>query len=78
MSGQSGGLVVQSFLILSNLSDHPWAALKLGYQSSVKESESEKKLGAKGPGPALAESSIWGGESTHVDLDLKTSAEEWA
>ncbi len=78
MSGQSGGLVVQSFLTLSNLSDHPGAALKFGYQSSVKESESEKKLGAKGPGPALAGKSIWGSESTHVDLDLKNSAEEWA
>jgi hypothetical protein len=33
---------------------------------------------AKGPGPAQAERSTWGGESTHVDLDLKNSAEEWA
>ncbi len=32
----------------------------------------------KNPGPALAESSIWGGKSTQVDLDLKNSAEEWA
>ncbi len=32
----------------------------------------------KNPGPALEEKSIWGGESTHVDLDLKNSAEEWA
>ncbi len=45
---------------------------------SWKESESKKKLGAKGPGPALAESSIWGSKSDHVDLDLKNSAEEWA
>ncbi len=30
------------------------------------------------PGPALVESSIWGSESTHVDLDLKNSVEEWA
>jgi hypothetical protein len=32
----------------------------------------------KNPDPALEEKSIWGGESTHVDLDLKNSAEEWA
>ncbi len=49
--------------------------MKFDNQSSVKESESKKKLGAKGPGCALAESSIWGGESTHVDLVLKNSAE---
>ncbi len=42
--GRSGGLVVQSFLILSNFSACPRAALKFEYQSSVKESESEKKL----------------------------------
>ncbi len=41
-------------------------------------SKEQEELGAMGPGPALAESSIWGGESTHVDLDLKNSAEEWA
>ncbi len=76
MSGQSGGLIVQSFLILNNFSACPGAALKFGYQSSVKESESEKKLVKKNPGPALAESSIRGGESTHVDLDLKNSAKE--
>jgi hypothetical protein len=28
--------------------------------------------------PVLAESSIWGGKPTHVDLDLTNSAEEWA
>ena len=41
---------------------------------------SEQEVGAKGPGSALAlaESSIWGGESTPVDLDLKNPAEEWA
>ncbi len=80
MSGRSGGLVVQSFLVLSIFSACPGAALKFGYQSSVKESESEKKLVQKNPGPALVvvESSILGGESTHVDLDLKNSVEEWA
>ncbi len=52
--------------------------MKFGYQSSVKESESEKKLVQKNPGCALAESSIWDGESAHVDSDLKNSAEEWA
>ncbi len=52
--------------------------MKFGYLSSVKESVSKKKLGAKGPGPALAESSILDGESTHVDLDFKNSVEEWA
>ncbi len=50
--------MVQSFLILSNFSACPGAALKFGYQSSVKESESEKKLVQKNPGPALVESSI--------------------
>ncbi len=79
MSGWSDGLVVQAFLFLSNFSAcRPGAALNFGYQSSVKESESEKKLVQKNPGPALAESSILGGKSTHVDLDLKNSAEEWA
>jgi len=34
----------------------------------------------KGPGPALADSSVWGGESTPVPvvLDLKNLSEEWA
>ncbi len=32
----------------------------------------------KGPGLALADSSIWGSESTPVDLDLENPAEEWA
>jgi hypothetical protein len=58
LSGQSGGLVVQSFLILSIFLACPGAALKFGYQSSVKESESEKKLVQKNPGPALMERSI--------------------
>jgi hypothetical protein len=31
---------------------------------------SEQEVGAKGPGPALANCSIWVGESTPVDLDL--------
>jgi hypothetical protein len=39
---------------------------------------SEQEVGAKGPGLALADSSIWGSESTPVDLDLKNSVEEWA
>jgi hypothetical protein len=39
---------------------------------------SEREVGGKGPGPALAESSTWGGKSTPVDLDLKNPAEEWA
>ncbi len=39
---------------------------------------SKQKVGAKGPDPALADSSIWGGESTPVDLDLKNPAEKWA
>ena len=73
MSGKVGGLAIQSFLILSNFSACPGAALKFGYQSSVKESESEKKLVQKNPGPVLEEISIWGRESTHVDLDLKNS-----
>ena len=36
---------------------------------------SEQEVGAKGPGLALVDSSIWGGESTPLDLDLKNSAE---
>jgi hypothetical protein len=32
---------------------------------------------AKGPGPALVDSSIRDDESTPVDLDLKNPAEEW-
>jgi hypothetical protein len=39
---------------------------------------SEQEVVAKGPGPALEDSSIWGGESTPVDLDLKDPAKEWA
>ncbi len=39
---------------------------------------SKQEVGAKGPGPALTNSSIWGGESTNVNLDLKNPAEEWA
>ena len=39
---------------------------------------SDRDVGAKGPVPDLADSSIWGGESTPVDLDLKNPAEEWA
>jgi len=40
---------------------------------------SKQKASAKGPGSALADSSIWGGESTPVpmDLDLNNPAEEW-
>ena len=37
---------------------------------------SKQEVGAKGPGPALANSSIWVGESTPVDLDLKNPAAE--
>ncbi len=44
LSGQSGELVVQSFLILSNFSAFPGAALKFRYQSIVKESESKNQL----------------------------------
>ncbi len=44
LSGWSGGLVVQPVLILSNFSARPGAALKFGYQSSVKASENKKKL----------------------------------
>ena len=29
-------------------------------------------MDAQGPGPDLADSSIWGGESTPLDLDLRT------
>ncbi len=79
LSGRSGGLVVQSFLILSNfffslsrVSIEIWIPIKC---QRVREWE---EVGEKSPGPALAESSIWGGKSTHVDLDLKNSAEEWA
>ena len=36
---------------------------------------SEQEVGAKGPGLTLVDSSIWGGESTPLDLDLKNSAE---
>ncbi len=39
---------------------------------------SRQEVGTKGPGPALTDSSIWGSESTPVDLDLKSPAEEWA
>jgi hypothetical protein len=35
-------------------------------------------VGAKCPDPALADSSIWGSESTSVDLDLKNPVEECA
>ncbi len=72
MSGRSGGLVVQSFLILSIFqgSIQIWIPIKC---QRVGEQE---EVGAKYPGPALAESSIWGGESIPVDLDLKKSAEE--
>ena len=36
-------------------------------------------MGAKGPVPDLVDSSIWGGESTPVDLDLKNPEErKWA
>ncbi len=38
----------------------------------------EQKVGANGHGCSLADSSIWIGESTPVDLDLKDLAEEWA
>ena len=38
---------------------------------------SEREVGAnyKGPGPALTDSLIWGGESTPVDFDLKNPVE---
>jgi hypothetical protein len=39
---------------------------------------SEQEVVAKGPGPALVDSSIWGVESTPVDLELKNPAEKWA
>ncbi len=39
---------------------------------------SEQEVGAKGPGPALADKSIWGVESTPVILDLMNPVEEWA
>ncbi len=40
---------------------------------------SEQEVDAKGPGPALVDSSIsWGSESTPVELDMKDPAEEWA
>ena len=39
---------------------------------------SDQEVYAKGPGPALVDSSIWSGESTPVDLDLKDPAKEWA
>ena len=35
-------------------------------------------MDAQGPGPDLADSSIWGGESTPLDLDLKNPEEKWA
>jgi len=35
----------------------------------------EQEVGAKGPDPALMDSSIWGSESTPVDLDLKNTLE---
>ncbi len=38
----------------------------------------QEEVGAKGSGPALWESSIWGGEFPHVDLDLKNTAKEKA
>ncbi len=42
LSGWAGGLAVQYFLILSNFSACPGAELKIGCQSSVKESASKK------------------------------------
>jgi hypothetical protein len=39
---------------------------------------SKQEVVAKGPGPALVDSSIWDDESIPVDLDFKNSAEEWA
>jgi hypothetical protein len=38
---------------------------------------SKQEVGAEGSGPALVDSSIKGGESTPVDLDLKNPPEEW-
>jgi hypothetical protein len=42
-----------------------------------KSQRARRHFGAKGPGPALVESSIWGSESP-VDMDWKKSAEKWA
>jgi len=39
---------------------------------------SKREVGAKHPGSALADSSIWGGEFTPGDLDLKNPVEDWA
>jgi hypothetical protein len=39
---------------------------------------SEQDVGAKGPSPALVDSSIWDSEFTPVDLDLKNPAKKWA
>ncbi len=44
LSGQAGGLDVQSFLILSNFSACPGAVLKIGCQSTVKKSASKKSV----------------------------------
>ncbi len=44
--------------------------------SSKCQRVSKQENGAKGPDPALADSSIWGGKSTPVDLDLKNPAKE--
>ncbi len=38
---------------------------------------SKQEVGAKSPGAALMDSSICGGESSPVDLDLKNPAEKW-
>jgi hypothetical protein len=39
---------------------------------------SKQEVGAEASGPAMADSSIWGSESTPVDLDLKNPVVEWA
>jgi hypothetical protein len=52
-------------------------SIEIGIPIKCQRVREWEEVGAKNSIPALAESSIGGGESTPVDLDLKNSAEEW-
>ncbi len=60
----------KQFFSLSRGSSENWIPIKC-------QRVSEQGDGAKDPGPARVDNSIWGGGFTPVELDLKNPAEEW-
>ena len=75
LTGQVGCLpsISTSNQFFSLLSDNIENWMPVKYQRV-----SKREVGAKHPGSALVNSSIWGSESTPEDLDLKNPVEDWA